>query len=114
MFTNLSSTNYQHLRLVSLKYEKTYSLKDDSKRSDFIKPNCCVKLHPNTEHFSPSDSNRDIPSFSPAVAYGLLEKCLDLNPFTRITASQALQHPFLYRYKQCTYVNWIYFLLIVT
>ena len=28
-------------------------------------------------------------NFAPTVAYDLLEKCLDLNPFTRITASQA-------------------------
>ena len=33
-------------------------------------------------------------NFAPTVAYDLLEKCLDLNPLTRITASQALQHPF--------------------
>lgn len=30
----------------------------------------------------------------PDSAYHLLERCLDLNPFTRITASEALQHPF--------------------
>jgi len=40
-------------------------------------------------------SSRHILNFAPAVAYDLLEKCLDLNPFTRITASLALQHPFL-------------------
>ena len=34
-------------------------------------------------------------NFATPSAYNLLEKCLDLNPFTRITASQALQHPFL-------------------
>ena len=33
-------------------------------------------------------------NFTLMLAYDLLEKCLDLNPFTRITASQALQHPF--------------------
>ena len=33
-------------------------------------------------------------NFATPSAYNLLEKCLDLNPFTRITASQALQHPF--------------------
>eukprot|EP01132_Coremiostelium_polycephalum_P001175 gene1175-1487_t len=31
----------------------------------------------------------------PMEAYDLLERCLDLNPFTRITASEALTHPFL-------------------
>lgn len=30
----------------------------------------------------------------PSSAYDLLQRCLDLNPQTRITASQALQHPF--------------------
>ena len=34
-------------------------------------------------------------NLTPTLAYDLLEKCLDLNPFTRITASQALQHSFL-------------------
>ena len=33
-------------------------------------------------------------NFAPTATYDLLEKCLDLNPLTRITASQALQHPF--------------------
>ena len=28
------------------------------------------------------------------AAYDLLERCLDLNPYTRITASQALEHAF--------------------
>ena len=27
-------------------------------------------------------------------AYDLLERCLDLNPHTRITAAEALEHPF--------------------
>ena len=27
-------------------------------------------------------------------AYELLERCLDLNPHTRITATEALEHPF--------------------
>eukprot|EP00117_Sycon_ciliatum_P043335 scpid99554/ scgid31391/ Probable serine/threonine-protein kinase cdc7; Cell division control protein 7 len=31
----------------------------------------------------------------PDSAYDLLRRCLDLNPLTRITASQALSHPFL-------------------
>ena len=50
------------------------------------------------EQFPPSifeGSYKHTPDFAPAVAYDLLEKCLDLNPFTRITASHALQHPFL-------------------
>lgn len=29
------------------------------------------------------------------TAYELLERCLDLNPHTRITAAEALEHPFL-------------------
>ena len=39
--------------------------------------------------------DRDTSNFAPAIAYDLLEKCLDLNPHVRITAHQALQHPFL-------------------
>lgn len=31
----------------------------------------------------------------PDAAYHLLYKCLDMNPFTRITAHQALSHPFI-------------------
>jgi cell division control protein 7 len=31
----------------------------------------------------------------PDSAFHLLERCLDLNPMTRITASEALRHPFL-------------------
>ena len=31
---------------------------------------------------------------APSSAYDLLKRCLDLNPNTRITASQALDHPF--------------------
>lgn len=33
--------------------------------------------------------------YVPTSAYNLLEKCLDLNPSTRITAAEALRHPFL-------------------
>lgn len=29
------------------------------------------------------------------AAYDLLDRCLDPNPYTRITAAQALEHPFL-------------------
>lgn len=32
---------------------------------------------------------------APDEAYDLLKRCLDLNPLTRITASDALYHPFL-------------------
>lgn len=35
------------------------------------------------------------PEYVPKSAYDLLERCLDLNPATRITASEALNHPFL-------------------
>jgi len=31
----------------------------------------------------------------PEEAFHLLERCLDLNPITRITAQEALNHPFL-------------------
>ena len=31
----------------------------------------------------------------PESAYDLLQRCLDLSPFTRITATEALQHPFI-------------------
>jgi cell division control protein 7 len=31
----------------------------------------------------------------PDSAFNLLSRCLDLNPFTRITAAEALRHPFL-------------------
>jgi hypothetical protein len=34
------------------------------------------------------------PEFVPRSAYDLLERCLDLNPATRITANDALDHPF--------------------
>jgi serine/threonine protein kinase len=34
---------------------------------------------------------RDVPE----SAYELLDRCLDPNPYTRITADQALEHPFL-------------------
>lgn len=37
----------------------------------------------------------DIEDVFPASAYDLLERLLDTNPFTRITAAQALNHPFL-------------------
>ena len=32
---------------------------------------------------------------APDEAYDLLKRCLDLNPLTRITADDALHHPFL-------------------
>ena len=32
---------------------------------------------------------------APSTAYDLLQKCLDLNPLSRITAREALNHPFL-------------------
>ena len=77
---------------------KSHSLKDDFMRLHSIKPNCDVKFEPTIEHSSSSESNmsyRDAsPTFSSAVTYDLLERCLDVNPFTRITGSQALQHPF--------------------
>ena len=31
----------------------------------------------------------------PQSAYDLLHRCLDLDPFTRITATEALKHPFM-------------------
>ena len=34
-------------------------------------------------------------STAPDEAYDLLKRCLDLNPLTRITANDALGHPFL-------------------
>ena len=34
------------------------------------------------------------PEYVPRSAYDLLERCLDLNPETRITANEALNHPF--------------------
>lgn len=43
----------------------------------------CVKLH-----------RRDL-SDIPPEAFDLLERCLDLDPTTRISAAEALQHPFL-------------------
>jgi cell division control protein 7 len=46
---------------------------------------------------SPSDTY-ELPQSSkeyPSSAYQLLERLLDLNPETRITASEALEHPFV-------------------
>lgn len=37
----------------------------------------------------------DIEDMFPVSAYNLLERLLDVNPSTRITAAQALNHPFL-------------------
>ena len=62
-----------------------------------IKSNSSVTFHASPETFCPSQSGTSNVvhlNFAPTLAYDLLEKCLDLNPFTRITASQALQHPF--------------------
>jgi len=47
------------------------------------------------ERNSNESSHRSTVKFASTVAYDLLEKCLDLNPFTRITAAEALQHSFL-------------------
>jgi len=48
----------------------------------------CESLRTNS--LLPTASNCD----SLRKAYDLLEKCLDVNPFTRITAAEVLQHPF--------------------
>lgn len=50
--------------------------KEKMKQCDSVKQDCPRKHNSNS-------------------AYDLLEKCLDLNPCTRITAFEALQHPFL-------------------
>ena len=87
----------------SLSKEKYYGSKLEKKVPDntpkilhFIDSDGSINFKP-TVFFSSSVSiepHRDTSNFAPVVAYDLLEKCLDLNPFTRITASQALQHPF--------------------
>lgn len=38
----------------------------------------------------------------PDEAYDFLERCLDLSPVTRITAPQALEHPFLLQTDELT------------
>jgi len=79
---------YEHLRSVLPKV--------DSKRLHSISPNCTVMFEPTFKNSSPLGSTYKDTSqnFTSAVAYDLLERCLDVNPFTRITSSQALQHPF--------------------
>lgn len=50
------------------------------------------------EHLDGSHCRCDCGSclnYVPSSVYDLLERCLDLNPATRITASEALWHPFL-------------------
>ena len=71
--------------------------KVDSNKLHAKSQNCTVIFEPTSEtSYPPSESTcRDTSqSFASAVAYDLLERCLDVNPFTRITSSQAIQHPF--------------------
>lgn len=83
-------------------------------------PYCCISIETDKEHNVKTSEQSDV--FRPMhvdgsecdctcckccwtiedTAYELLERCLDLNPHTRITAAEALEHPFLR--------NWSYFL----
>jgi len=58
----------------------------------------CLCLSPSDTYEIPQ-SSKDTSSNSeaeyPSSAYHLLERLLDLNPETRITASEALEHPFV-------------------
>lgn len=60
--------------------------------------NGCLCLSPGDSYESPQsskDTNCDSEAEYPSSAYHLLERLLDLNPETRITASEALEHPFV-------------------
>ncbi|XP_023708827.1 cell division cycle 7-related protein kinase [Cryptotermes secundus] len=60
--------------------------------------NGCLCLSPSDSYESPQSSNNnncDLEMEYPSSAYHLLERLLDLNPETRITASEALEHPFV-------------------
>ena len=58
----------------------------------------CLARDSDLEHLDGSQCDCHCGSCSqyvPNSAYDFLEKCLDVNPTTRITASEALNHPFL-------------------
>lgn len=58
----------------------------------------CLCLLPTDTYDSPQSSegtNTNSETEYPSSAYHLLERLLDLNPETRITASEALKHPFV-------------------
>jgi cell division control protein 7 len=58
----------------------------------------CLCLLPNDSYESPQsskDTTLDSETEYPSSAYHLLERLLDLNPETRITAAEALEHPFV-------------------
>jgi hypothetical protein len=104
----LSESN--DLRSNSVSDVKSHTLKEKTK-ARFLSEGC----HPMSE--KPEDCPRDqtgsatsrehldgsrcvcdcgwCPEYVPISTYDLLERCLDLNPATRITASEALKHPFL-------------------
>ena len=63
--------------------------------SENISPNI-LSSHETKDTVTSEDSSKlRIGEGLPDSAYHLLYQCLDLNPFTRITAHQALSHPFI-------------------
>ena len=75
-------------------------LSEGSRRASYISDDCSVVQTGSgtpREHLDGSRCTCDCgscPEFVPVSAYHLLERCLDLNPSTRITAGDALAHPF--------------------
>lgn len=58
----------------------------------------CLCLSPSDSYEFPrssKDTSGNLEAEYPSSAYHLLERLLDLNPETRITASEALEHPFV-------------------
>ena len=58
------------------------------------KRSLALRKLPATDDAGISSDNETRWSTAPDEAYDLLKRCLDLNPLTRITATDALSHPF--------------------
>ena len=68
-----------------------------NEKSDSCVKGCksCVHSYNMLESNSTSCFTENTWTAAPSTAYDLLQKCLDLNPLSRITAREALNHPFL-------------------